>query len=74
MRSTLAVAEGELVSIIGPNGAGKTTLFNLVTGLMLPDAGSITFAGRDDHRPCRRAARRRSASRAPSSTAACSET
>ena len=44
-RST--VAEGELVSIIGPNGAGKTTLFNLVTGLDRPDAGSVTFAGRD---------------------------
>jgi len=44
---SLAVNEGELVSIIGPNGAGKTTVFNLVTGLDAPDAGNVTFAGRD---------------------------
>jgi branched-chain amino acid transport system ATP-binding protein len=44
---SLSVAEGELVSIIGPNGAGKTTMFNLVTGLDTPDAGTVTFAGRD---------------------------
>jgi branched-chain amino acid transport system ATP-binding protein len=46
-RLSLSVAEGELVSIIGPNGAGKTTMFNLVTGLDKPDAGTVTFAGRD---------------------------
>ena len=44
---TLAVSEGELVSIIGPNGAGKTTVFNIVTGLLAPDAGRVTFGGRD---------------------------
>jgi branched-chain amino acid transport system ATP-binding protein len=44
---SLAVNEGELVSVIGPNGAGKTTVFNLVTGLDTPDAGIVTFAGRD---------------------------
>jgi branched-chain amino acid transport system ATP-binding protein len=44
---SLGVAEGELVSIIGPNGAGKTTMFNLVTGLDQPNAGTVTFAGRD---------------------------
>ena len=44
---SLAVDEGELVSIIGPNGAGKTTVFNLVTGLDSPDAGTVTFAGSD---------------------------
>ncbi|MEA2871333.1 MAG: branched-chain amino acid transport system ATP-binding protein, partial [Hyphomicrobiales bacterium] len=43
----LSVNEGELVSIIGPNGAGKTTVFNLVTGLDTPDAGKVTFSGRD---------------------------
>ncbi|MCU0491239.1 MAG: ABC transporter ATP-binding protein [Chloroflexaceae bacterium] len=41
----LTVREGELVSVIGPNGAGKTTLFNLITGLDMPDGGSISFAG-----------------------------
>jgi len=43
----LAVAPGEALGIIGPNGAGKSTLFNLVTGLLRADAGSISFDGRD---------------------------
>jgi branched-chain amino acid transport system ATP-binding protein len=43
----LDLAKGELVSIIGPNGAGKTTLFHLVTGLDRPDAGEVSFEGRD---------------------------
>ena len=43
----LDLAKGELISIIGPNGAGKTTLFNLVTGLDRPDAGDVSFEGRD---------------------------
>jgi branched-chain amino acid transport system ATP-binding protein len=43
----LAANEGELISIIGPNGAGKTTVFNIVTGLLAPDAGRVTFGGRD---------------------------
>jgi branched-chain amino acid transport system ATP-binding protein len=46
-RVTLEVAEGEALGIIGPNGAGKSTLFNLITGLLKPDAGVIAFAGRD---------------------------
>jgi branched-chain amino acid transport system ATP-binding protein len=44
---TVAATEGELVSIIGPNGAGKTTVFNIVTGLLAPDAGRVTFDDRD---------------------------
>ncbi len=43
----LEVTQGEALGIIGPNGAGKTTLFNLVTGLLKPDTGSIWFDGRD---------------------------
>jgi branched-chain amino acid transport system ATP-binding protein len=43
----LEVAKGEALGIIGPNGAGKTTLFNLITGLLKPDAGAVHFDGRD---------------------------
>jgi branched-chain amino acid transport system ATP-binding protein len=44
---SLSVRRGELVSIIGPNGAGKTSLLNMISGFYRPDAGSITFEGRD---------------------------
>jgi branched-chain amino acid transport system ATP-binding protein len=43
----LTVEPGERRLIIGPNGAGKTTLFNLVTGELRPDAGSIRLFGRE---------------------------
>jgi branched-chain amino acid transport system ATP-binding protein len=42
---TLEVAPGERRLIIGPNGAGKTTLFNLITGELTPDDGSISLFG-----------------------------
>jgi len=42
---TLAVAEGEIVSVIGPNGAGKTTFFNVLTGVYPGTRGSILFDG-----------------------------
>ena len=41
------VPAGQALGIIGPNGAGKSTLFNLITGNLVPDAGRITFDGRD---------------------------
>src|SRR6185312_14429355 len=41
------VAPGERRLIIGPNGAGKTTLFNLITGELSPDSGSVMMFGRD---------------------------
>ena len=44
---SLAIAEGELVSIVGPNGAGKTTLVNVLTGLLKPTAGVVRFRGQD---------------------------
>jgi branched-chain amino acid transport system ATP-binding protein len=43
----LTVEEGERRLIIGPNGAGKTTLFNLITGELRPDSGSIRLFDRD---------------------------
>jgi branched-chain amino acid transport system ATP-binding protein len=41
------VERGEALGIIGPNGAGKSTLFNLITGNLSPDAGSVRFLDRD---------------------------
>jgi branched-chain amino acid transport system ATP-binding protein len=43
----LSLPGGRLHAIIGPNGAGKTTFFNLVSGLLRPDAGRVFFLGRD---------------------------
>ncbi len=39
------VEKGTIKAVIGPNGAGKTTLFNIVSGFLAPDAGTITFRG-----------------------------
>ena len=44
---SLAINAGEFVSIIGPNGAGKSTLINVLTGVLRPTAGAVTFKGRD---------------------------
>src|SRR3981189_2479185 len=44
---SLSVIAGERRLIIGPNGAGKTTLFNLVTGALTADAGSVRRFGRE---------------------------
>ena len=43
----LNVEQGERRLIIGPNGAGKTTLFNLITGELSPNAGSVSLFERD---------------------------
>jgi branched-chain amino acid transport system ATP-binding protein len=41
------VPKGSIVGLIGPNGAGKTTLFNVITGNIEPDEGSIAILGED---------------------------
>lgn len=43
----LDVAEGEIFGLVGPDGAGKTTTMRLLTGILLPTAGSATVAGFD---------------------------
>lgn len=43
----LSLASGAREAVIGPNGAGKTTLFNILSGELKPDAGSIRLDGRD---------------------------
>jgi branched-chain amino acid transport system ATP-binding protein len=44
---SLGVERRRIAAIIGPNGAGKTTFFNLVTGHLKPDAGTVVLEGRD---------------------------
>ncbi|OKO81779.1 ABC transporter ATP-binding protein [Bradyrhizobium sp. NAS96.2] len=44
---SLQVSPGEICSVIGPNGAGKTTLFNMISGVLRPSGGRITFDGID---------------------------
>jgi ABC-2 type transport system ATP-binding protein len=43
----LEIAAGSFFGIVGPNGAGKTTTLSMVTGLLRPDAGSVTVHGAD---------------------------
>ncbi|WP_079191499.1 ABC transporter ATP-binding protein [Streptomyces sp. CB00455] len=53
----LDVRRGEIFGLLGPNGAGKSTLVRQLTGLMRPDAGSVTLLGHDLVRHPERAAR-----------------
>ncbi len=43
--ATYTVSEGSITGLIGPNGAGKTTMFNLLTGMLAPDSGTVHFRG-----------------------------
>ncbi|MHB1209917.1 MAG: ABC transporter ATP-binding protein [Acidimicrobiales bacterium] len=44
---SLSVEKGSITGLIGPNGSGKTTLFNVMTGYVKPDVGSVEFEGKD---------------------------
>lgn len=44
---SLSFPRGKISGLIGPNGSGKTTTFNLLTGILAPDGGTIRFNGED---------------------------
>jgi len=48
---SFSVESGSITALIGPNGSGKTTLFNMITGYLKADSGSITFNGETITRP-----------------------
>jgi branched-chain amino acid transport system ATP-binding protein len=55
---SLAVGEGEIVSVIGPNGAGKSTLINTIAGMLRAQQGTLRIAGKEfstvaAHQVCR---------------------
>ena len=58
-RVTFQVRKGEVLGLIGPNGSGKTTIFNLISGFLTPDIGSIhlgeeSLVGLKPHQICKR--------------------
>jgi branched-chain amino acid transport system ATP-binding protein len=42
---SFAIQQGRITCLVGPNGAGKTTIFNVITGFLRPDQGSVSFKG-----------------------------
>ncbi|MFA5294422.1 MAG: ABC transporter ATP-binding protein [Methanoregulaceae archaeon] len=46
---SITVPEGEIFGFLGPNGAGKTTTIRMLTGVLIPDAGSVKIFGMDVH-------------------------
>jgi tungstate transport system ATP-binding protein len=54
-RLSLVITPGAPTLIVGPNGAGKTSLLRLCMGLATPSAGRISWGGRTDSKPARRA-------------------
>lgn len=47
IEASAALQRGEKVGLVGPNGAGKTTLFNMISGFLKPDAGTVSVRAPD---------------------------
>ena len=47
IEASAALQKGEKIGLVGPNGAGKTTLFNMISGVLRPSGGRISFDGID---------------------------
>jgi branched-chain amino acid transport system ATP-binding protein len=43
----MTIGDGQIVGLVGPNGAGKTTLLNIISGMISPTAGKVSFLGED---------------------------
>src|SRR6202035_5627015 len=43
---SFTIEQGRITCLVGPNGAGKTTIFNVITGFLRPNEGSVVFRGR----------------------------
>ena len=50
-RCSFTVQEGSVTGLIGPNGSGKTTVFNMITGYLRADRGTVRFDGHEVRRP-----------------------